>query len=495
MALQGPCETEGSGEVPVSVEGPSGSGAGGLELRTIFRFWLPLAATWVMMAVEGPFVAALVARLPEPRFNLAAFGVALALAFVAEAPIIMLLAATTALARDRESFRRLRRFSILMNGGVTGAMALIAFPPVFEVLASRVLALPPAVADRAQLAVLVFLPWPAAIGFRRFQQGILIAAGRTRLVAYGTAVRLSTMAATGLVLFLYGGLDGAVVGAGALSAGVVVEAAASWVWARGDRRRLELKPPVSPGEVPTLADIQRFYWPLAVTPLMNMVAMPLVTFFTGRGHLPIESLRRPSGRQLVRLPLSVSGATAFQEVVIAPDAAATPRLRSLRRFGDHPGRAVVAGDGGRCPDRPPPGSGLQRSRSTASWSPGEHAVSGPGPYSCGCDRPRLDARMCSVLLRTTRARHASGRSLSWPSSPPLCSRASRSAALPAAIVATTAILAGRSAGALFLAAACQGRYPDDNRPMRRRGFPRLVRCRRWHRNASRLVRRSNEEEP
>ena len=154
MAFEGPREPEGGGESPASPVAPSDGDGPDLALWTIFRFWLPLAATWLMMAAEGPFVAALVARLPEPTFNLAAFGVALSLAFVAEAPIIMLLAATTALARDRESFRRLRRFSILMNGGVTAAMAFIVFPPVFEVLASRVLALPPEVAGRAQLAAL-----------------------------------------------------------------------------------------------------------------------------------------------------------------------------------------------------------------------------------------------------------------------------------------------------------------------------------------------------
>ena len=208
----GPREPEEGGGARVSWTGPSEGDGPPLGFSTILRFWLPLAATWLMMAAEGPFVAALVARLPQPTFNLAAFGVALSLAFVAEAPIIMLLAATTALARDRESFRRLRRFSILMNGGVTAAMVFIAFPPVFDFLSTRILALPPEVSGRAQVAVALFLPWPAAIGFRRFQQGILIGAGRTRLVAYGTVVRLSTMAATGLVLFLHGGLDGAVVG-------------------------------------------------------------------------------------------------------------------------------------------------------------------------------------------------------------------------------------------------------------------------------------------
>lgn len=429
-----------------------------LPLARIFRFWLPLAATWLMMAAEGPFVAALVARLPEPTFNLAAFGVALALAFVAESPIIMLLAATTALARDRESFRQLRRFSLLMNGGVTAAMAVIAFPPFFGVFASSVLALPPEVADRAQLAVAVFLPWPAAIGFRRFQQGILIGAGRTRLVAYGTVVRLATMAATGLVLFLHGGVDGAVVGAGALSAGVVVEAAVSWAWARGDRRRLSLRPPASPGDVPTLADIQRFYWPLAVTPLMNMASLPLVTFFVGRGHLPIESLAVlpvvNSFGFLFRCP-----ATAFQEVVIALGRGGPAAIRSLRRFATLLGglsslamAAVVL----------TPAAGL--------WFAGVTGLdAGLVPL----------ARRAAVVLILT---PAAATVLVWMHARLVMLRTTRLitvgtlveltvlagtlfagitlSGVPAAIVATTAVLAGRSSGALFLLVATR-RTPTE----------------------------------
>jgi len=404
-----------------------------------------------MMAVEGPFVAALVARLPQPTFNLAAFGVALALAFVAEAPIIMLLAATTALARDRESFQRLRRFSILMNGGVTAAMAVIALPPVFDVLSSRVLALPPEVAARAQLAVAVFLPWPAAIGFRRFQQGILIAAGRTRLVAYGTVVRLATMAATGLVLFLHGGLDGAVVGAGALSAGVVVEAAVSWAWARTDRRRLSFQPPASPGDVPTLADIQRFYWPLAVTPLMNMASLPLVTFFVGRGHLPVESLAVlpvvNSFGFLFRCP-----ATAFQEVVIALGRGGAAAVRSLKRF------AVLLG-------------GLATIAMAAVVLTPAAGLWFAGVTGLQSELVPL-ARRAAVLLIPT---PAAATVLVWMHARLVMLRTTRLVTLgtiveltvlaatlfagiglarvPAAIVATSAILAGRSSGALFLLAA------------------------------------------
>ena len=44
-------------------------------LSSTFRFWLPLAATWLMMAAEGPTLTAVIARLADPKLNLAAFGV------------------------------------------------------------------------------------------------------------------------------------------------------------------------------------------------------------------------------------------------------------------------------------------------------------------------------------------------------------------------------------------------------------------------------------
>ncbi|RPJ00275.1 MAG: hypothetical protein EHM31_08465, partial [Candidatus Aminicenantes bacterium] len=85
----------------------------------IARFWLPLEATWLMMAAEGPFLAAIIARLAAPKENLAAFAVATALAWMVESPIIMMLSASNALVRDGVAYRKLRRFSNVLNGAVT----------------------------------------------------------------------------------------------------------------------------------------------------------------------------------------------------------------------------------------------------------------------------------------------------------------------------------------------------------------------------------------
>ena len=82
-----------------------------LSYRRILLFWLPLAGTWLMMAIEGPYLAAIIARLPDPTVNLAAFGVGFVFAIIIESPVIMLMSASTALVEDGPSYRALRRFS------------------------------------------------------------------------------------------------------------------------------------------------------------------------------------------------------------------------------------------------------------------------------------------------------------------------------------------------------------------------------------------------
>lgn len=68
-----------------------------LRPSRIFALWLPMAGTWLMMAAEAPFLAAVIARLAEPKYNLAAFGVAYAVAILIESPVIMILSASTTL--------------------------------------------------------------------------------------------------------------------------------------------------------------------------------------------------------------------------------------------------------------------------------------------------------------------------------------------------------------------------------------------------------------
>ncbi len=176
-----------------------------LTRRKIAIFWLPLFSTWLMMGVEGPFIAAVIARLAAAKFNLAAFGVAFSLGMFFESPIIMMLSAANVLVKDRRSYLKLRRFNNLLNLLITLAMLLVLLPPIFYLLTEGLIGLPPTVARLTRQATLLLLPWPAAIGYRRFYQGILIGNHLPRRVAYGTVVRLVAMAATALLLYLFSG--------------------------------------------------------------------------------------------------------------------------------------------------------------------------------------------------------------------------------------------------------------------------------------------------
>jgi hypothetical protein len=308
----------------------------------IFRFWLPLAATWLMMAVEGPFLAAVIARHGNPIYNLAAYGVAYSLALVVEAPVIMLMSAATALARNRQSYLRLLKFTHTINAAVTLAMVVTLLPPVFDRLAGDLIGLPPEVASRTHVALLILLPWPAVIGFRRFFQGVLIRNNLTRLVAYGTILRLVSMGATATLLTIDGRLEGAWIGAAALTAGVCAEAVAAWVMARGSVRRLLTNLDDATGAAATYGGLARFYYPLALTTMLSLGIQPVVTFFVGNSRAPLESLAvLPVVSALVFIFRSLG--LAYQEVVVALMGDDGENFRPLRRFGLVLGLSVIAG--------------------------------------------------------------------------------------------------------------------------------------------------------
>ena len=285
-----------------------------ISLRRIFTFWYPMAATWVMMSLEGPFLAAVIARLAEPKPNLAAFGVAYAVAILVEAPVIMMLSASTALVEDGASLRRLRGFCYSLNAAVTVAMLLLLLTPLWGIFSQGLIGLSEEVAGLSHSALLVLTPWPAAIGYRRFYQGLLIRAGRTGWVAYGTVIRLGTMALTGVALYVNSDLSGAVVGAWALTLGVIAEAVAGRLMTIGVVREVLSAPPAA--EPLTHRRILGFYWPLALTSLIGLTLHPIVTFFMGRAVLPLESLAVLPVVGALSFAFRSMG-LSFQEVAIA----------------------------------------------------------------------------------------------------------------------------------------------------------------------------------
>ncbi len=306
---------------------------------SIFAFWAPLAAAWLMMALEGPLLAAIIARLPDAKFNLAAYGVAFSFAILVEAPVIMIMSASTALVEDAATFRKLRNFTFALSSIITGVMLILAVPPVFDFVARDLIGLPARVAHLTHVSLLILLPWPGAIGYRRFFQGLLIRDNKTRRVAYGTGIRLAVMASTAATLFVLGSLPGAYVGAIALASGVSIEAIASRVMAESSVRKL-LYPgpapasPVVPEPARETLDYRRivvFYYPLALTSVIGLAVHPMVTFYMGKAPFPVESLAVLPVVNAFSFIFRAIG-LSYQEVAIALLGKQLEHFRELLRF-------------------------------------------------------------------------------------------------------------------------------------------------------------------
>ncbi len=302
-----------------------------LTYRKIFRVWSPLAATWLMMSAEGPFLAAIIARLDDPTYNLAAYGIAFSFAILVEAPIIMMLSASTALVKDWDSFLRLRNFTYVLNVVITAAMLFVLWPPLFYWLTQDVILLPSQVADLTHRSLIILLPWPAAIGYRRFFQGLMIRRGLTRRIGYGTAIRVTTMAATAFLLYRFSQVPGAIVGAAALSCGVVVESVVTRFMASRAVEEIRQAPPLAESEQLTVRRITDFYIPLALTSVISLAVHPLVTYFLGRSQLALESLAIfPVVTSVAFIFRSTS--LSYQEVAIAFLDDRRENFRRLARF-------------------------------------------------------------------------------------------------------------------------------------------------------------------
>jgi hypothetical protein len=268
-----------------------------------------------MMAIEQPTIAAVVARLPEPEFNLAIFGVTFSLALIIESPIIMLLTAGTALARGKHSYEKLLRFTHIFSGGLTALHLVIALTPLYRLIMESLIGVPAQILEPSRLTFLLMAPWTAAIAYRRLWEGVLIRFHRTKVVPMTIIMRLST---GGLILAI--GLftrrfSGANLGAITLSVGVTAAAITAYGFARSTVRE-HLSGSSLRDEPLAWGDLLEFYIPLALTSFISQVGRPLLAVGLARAAQPLESLAVwPVIMGILFFGRSI--ALSIQEVVVA----------------------------------------------------------------------------------------------------------------------------------------------------------------------------------
>jgi len=291
------------------------SGSSRLTLKRIATLWWPLAASWLLMSIEGPAINAMIARLPEARIHLAAYsGITHALALVIEAPVIMLLSTSTALCKDMASYKKLRKFMLILGASLTVLFVTVAYTPIYDFIVVNIMKVPEEIIESGRAGLKLLIPWCWAVGYRRFNQGVMIRFGHSQAVMNCTMVRLATLATVLGVGYMIGTIPGIIVGCAAQALAVTFEALYAGWRVRGVlERHLRYAEPV---QLFTWREFFAFYIPLFLTTLLGFLAQPITSAAISRMPLPIDSLAAWGAISGLLFMLR-SGGVAFNELVVA----------------------------------------------------------------------------------------------------------------------------------------------------------------------------------
>lgn len=252
-------------------------------------FW-PLAISWLFMSLDTPIISAVIGRMNNPEICLAAHGgIVVPIALVIEAPIIAMLSASIALCKDWLNYRKMYRFMMTTCAGLTVIHVLISLTPLFSLVVRDLMGTPAELLPYARIGLIIVIPWTWSIGFRRFYQGILIRCGYSKQVTIGSMVRvLSLMIVLVLGYVFKDYVSGALVGAAALSAGVIAEAIYAGV--KGIPVAKHFLDHDSKVSIISNTGLASFYIPLVITQIINFGWVFIGSAAMNRMITPIASL-------------------------------------------------------------------------------------------------------------------------------------------------------------------------------------------------------------
>ncbi len=160
------------------------------EVLNLWKQFIPLSLTDIAMAFGEPVRNYAIASLPNGELNLASFGIAKSLANFFEAPIIMVLHASNALAKNNESSRKFLRFTLIFSLLLAGLFLSFSIPAFFELIGNNIFKLNYEISETVRRIIYLIFLFPFIIGWRRYFQGLLIQQKKNNVVARASLLRL-----------------------------------------------------------------------------------------------------------------------------------------------------------------------------------------------------------------------------------------------------------------------------------------------------------------
>ncbi len=202
-----------------------------LRPQDLIRFHWPLTATTLLVLMGNPVLSFALARAPSPTASMAAWQLAFSLLWLTRTIVFALPEVVISLRANGRFDAVLRRFSIGVGLGASGALLLLHFTTLDGWFLRKVLDAEAHLVEPARLALLVCAPLPLIGAIQSYYRGILTSEHRTR-------ARLSAIVVGSVVLVLSLGIGiagrwpGVVNASVSLSASLAAELTVLWVAGR-----------------------------------------------------------------------------------------------------------------------------------------------------------------------------------------------------------------------------------------------------------------------
>jgi hypothetical protein len=256
------------------------------ELAGILRFYLPLAATSILMMVTHSLVSGAMARTLSPAVTIAAYSAAYSVGQVLESPCYAMAKMVLTFSGGKRSYRTTAMVVAKVLSVIAAAYILFAWTPLSAMVFRNLLGLSEAVLGPARVNLKVLLLWPLASAARSVFQSKVVIGRRTYWLTVNMVLRVALMFV--LAALLPRIMPQGPVGPTLLMAGLCLEAILAFVVSE------KLIPPL-PEDDPDLTDVRAsqvlaFMLPLALAASVQTLARPVVTAALSRTTYPETTL-------------------------------------------------------------------------------------------------------------------------------------------------------------------------------------------------------------
>ncbi len=285
---------------PLAAPAPSAAGSGAALAQTkpttlttveIVRFFVPLAATTMFIAVIFNVMNSAMAHTAQAAAALAAFSVGQSMADLISVPASSGQQWLIARGRDKRSFRYGLGVMYQIIVGVTVVLALAGWTSLGRWLYEGLFNAPPHLSGAIAQAIKVCLPLPVIFTVRGAAQAVLMLRRKTQYMTLAVIVRLGYVFVAASVFPRVLPLHGGAIGALLWVTGMGVEGTVAFLAARRFYRELpETTPPAEAGAPALRPRIWPFLLPLIATSVLWSLGKPILNIGMARSTDPETSI-------------------------------------------------------------------------------------------------------------------------------------------------------------------------------------------------------------